>query len=66
LAAADVRERLAVCKRASQKIDTERFSVKKLNEGHLKEQYQVTITNKFAALENLEGQWGHRQSIGQY
>jgi hypothetical protein len=49
-----VRERLAVSKRAAQKIDTERFNVKKLNEGDVKEQYQVTITNKFAALENLE------------
>jgi hypothetical protein len=49
-----VRERLAVSKRAAQKIDTERFNVKKLNEGDVKEQYQVTIRNKSAALENLE------------
>jgi hypothetical protein len=35
-------------------MDTERFNVKKLNKGDVKEQYQVTITNKFAALENLE------------
>jgi hypothetical protein len=34
--------------------DTERFNVKKLNEGDVKEQYQVAIRNKFAALENLE------------
>jgi hypothetical protein len=34
--------------------DTERFNVKKLNEGVVKEQYQVTIRNKFAALENLK------------
>jgi lipopolysaccharide export system protein LptC len=53
LVVAKVREKLAVSKRAAQKIDTERFSVK-LNEGGAKEQYQVTITNKFAALENLE------------
>jgi hypothetical protein len=46
------RERLAVSKRAAQKINTERFNVKKLNEGDVKEQYQVTIINKFAALEN--------------
>jgi hypothetical protein len=32
----------------------ERFNVKKLNEGDVKEQYQVTIRNKFATLENLE------------
>jgi hypothetical protein len=50
-----VRERLAVSKRAAQKIGlTERFNVKKLNEGDVKEQYQITIRNKFAALENLE------------
>jgi hypothetical protein len=49
-----VSERLAVSKRAAQKIDTERFDVKNLNEGDVKEQYQVTIRNKFAALENLE------------
>jgi hypothetical protein len=54
LVAAKVRERLAVSKQASREIDMERFSVKKLNEGDLKEQYQVTIKNKFAALENLE------------
>jgi hypothetical protein len=51
---AKVRERLAVSKRAAQKIGMERFYVKKLNEGDVKEQYQVTIRNTFAALENLQ------------
>jgi glycine betaine/choline ABC-type transport system substrate-binding protein len=54
LVVAKVRERLAVSKRAAQKVDTERFNVKKLNEGDIKEKYQVTIRNKFASLENLE------------
>jgi hypothetical protein len=36
LAVAELRERLAVSKRAAQKVDTERFNVKKLNEGMLK------------------------------
>jgi hypothetical protein len=54
LVVAKVRDTLAVNKRAAQKIGMERFNLKKLNEGDLKEQYQVTITNKFAALENLE------------
>jgi hypothetical protein len=54
LVVAKVRERLAVSKRAAQKVDTERFSVKKLNEGNVKEQYQVIIRNNFAALKNLE------------
>jgi hypothetical protein len=49
-----VRERLAVSKRASRKIDRERFNLKKLNKGVVKEQYQVTIRNKCAALENFE------------
>jgi hypothetical protein len=31
------------------------FNVRKLNERKVKEQYQVTVTDKFAALENLEG-----------
>jgi hypothetical protein len=35
-------------------VDTERFNVKKLNKGDVKEQYEVIVTNKFAALENLE------------
>jgi hypothetical protein len=54
LVVAKVRERLAMSKRAAQEINTERFNVKKLNEGDVKEQYQVIIRNKFAALENLE------------
>jgi hypothetical protein len=35
-------------------MDMERFNLKELNEGGVKEQYQVTIRNTFAALENLE------------
>jgi hypothetical protein len=54
LVVAKVRERLAVSKQAAQKVDTERFNDKKLNEGDVKEQYQVTIRNTFAALEDLE------------
>jgi hypothetical protein len=46
-----LRERLADSKRGAQKIDTERLNLKKLNEGEVKEQYQVTIRNKFASLE---------------
>jgi hypothetical protein len=36
------------------KMDVERFNLKQLNEEVVKEQYQVTIKNKFAALENLD------------
>jgi hypothetical protein len=54
LIVAKVRKRLAVNKRAVQKTATERFNVKKLNDGDVKEQCQVTIRKMFAALENLE------------
>jgi hypothetical protein len=48
-----MRERLAVSKRPVNKFDMDRFNLKKLNEWGIKEQYQVTIKNKFSALENL-------------
>jgi hypothetical protein len=54
---AKVRERVEVSKRAAQKIDMEKFNLKKLDEGDIKERYQFTIRNKFAALENLEDSW---------
>jgi hypothetical protein len=51
LAVAKVRERLAVSKQAVKKIDIVRLNLKKLNEGEVKEQYQVTIKNRSATLE---------------
>ena len=48
-----LRERLAVCKQATQKFDGERFNLRKLTELEGKEKYQIEITNSFAALENL-------------
>jgi hypothetical protein len=36
------------------KIVVDRFSLKKLNEKEVKEEYKVAIKNKFAALESLE------------
>jgi hypothetical protein len=54
LVVAKVRERLAVSKRIVKKMDVERFNLKLLNEEEVKEQYQVTIKNKFAALKNLD------------
>jgi hypothetical protein len=53
LVVANIRERLAV-KRPANKVDMDRFSLKKLNEGEVKGQYQVTIKNIFSALENLQ------------
>jgi hypothetical protein len=54
LVVAKVRERLAVGKRMVKKMDVERFNLKQLNEEEVKEEYQVTIKNKIAALENLD------------
>jgi hypothetical protein len=58
LVVAKVRERLAVCKRMVKKMGVEIFNLKQLNGEEVKEQYQVTIKNKFAALENLDDNGG--------
>jgi hypothetical protein len=49
LAVAKVRDRLAVSKRPVNKMDMDRFNLKRLNEGEIKEQYQVTIKNRISA-----------------
>jgi RNAse (barnase) inhibitor barstar len=51
---AKVRERLAVNKQSSQKFDMERFKLKKLKEIEGKGQFRVDISNRFAALEDLD------------
>jgi copper oxidase (laccase) domain-containing protein len=48
-----VRERSAVSKQDAQEFDLERFNLKKLNELEFRKQYQIEITNRCAALENL-------------
>jgi hypothetical protein len=45
LVVAKMMERLAVCKRPVNRMDMDIFNLKKLNEGEVKEQYQVTIKN---------------------
>ena len=50
---AKVRERLAVGKQAAQSSDRQRFNLRKLNELEVRKQYQIEITNRSAALENL-------------
>jgi len=50
---AKVRKRIAVCKQAAQRFDRQRFNLRKLNEPKVREQYQIKITNRFAALDNL-------------
>ena len=48
-----VRKRLAVSKQAAQRFDRQRFNLRKLNELEVRKQNQIEITNRFAALENL-------------
>jgi len=48
-----VRERLAASKHSAQKLDGERFNLRKLNKMEVRKQYQNEISNRFAALENL-------------
>ena len=50
---AKVRERLAVRKQVAQKSDGGRFNLRKLNDLEVRKQYQIEITNRFAALENV-------------
>jgi hypothetical protein len=51
---AKVRERLAVNKQRSHSLHTERFNLKKLNDLEGKEQFRVEVSNRFAALEDLD------------
>ena len=50
---AKVRERLAVIKQTAQKFDGGRFTPRKLNDLKVRKQYQIEITTRFAALENV-------------
>jgi hypothetical protein len=51
---AKVRESLAVNKPAAQTFEGQRFNLRKLNELEVRKQYQIEITNRLAALENLD------------
>jgi len=53
LVIAKVRERLAVGRQAARSSDRQRFNLRTLNELEVRERYQIEITNRFVALENL-------------
>jgi len=44
---------LAISKQAALKIDVERFNLRKLNELEARKEYQIRISKRPAALENL-------------
>jgi len=49
----EAREKLAVSKQAAQKRYVKRFNLRKLNELEVRKQYDIKMSNRFAALENL-------------
>jgi hypothetical protein len=53
---AKVRERLAVNKQRSHRFLMERFNLKKLNQVEGKGQFHVEVSNRFAALEDLDAE----------
>jgi hypothetical protein len=54
LVVANVREKLAVSKQTTHRVHMEKFNFNKIKEVELKEQYRVEISNRFAALEELD------------
>jgi hypothetical protein len=56
LVVAKIRERLAVNKQGSHKFQMERFDLMKLNEVEGEEKYRVEVSNRFAALEDLDAE----------
>ena len=48
-----VRERLAVSKQESHKLDVEKFNLRKLNGLKVRKHYHIKIINRFAAWEDL-------------
>ena len=44
---------MAVSKQEAQRFHGERFNLRKLNELEVEKKYQIEITNRFVALENL-------------
>jgi hypothetical protein len=53
---AKVRERLAVNKQSSHRFHMERIKLKRLNAVESKEQYRVEVSNRFAALDDLDAE----------
>ena len=50
----ELRERLSEVKRVEQQVNIRRFNIPKLKDVETKQQYQVEISNRFAALESSD------------
>ena len=53
-----IQGKVSVGKQATQKFDAERFNLWKLNELEVRKQFQIKISNRFAALEGLQNLGG--------
>jgi hypothetical protein len=56
LVVAKVRERLTASKQTTHRFHMERFNLKKLNVVEGKDPYHVKISNRFAALKNIDAE----------
>jgi hypothetical protein len=56
LMVAKIREKLAANKQRPHRFNTEMFSIKTLNEAQGREKYRVEVSNRFAALEDLNAE----------
>jgi predicted RNA binding protein with dsRBD fold (UPF0201 family) len=59
---AKLRGRISVSKRVKQKFDLERFELKMIDDVEVKEKYQVEISNRFAALRNLDESFDNKSA----
>ena len=58
--------KLAVRKQAAQKSDRGRFNLRKLNDLEVRKPYQIEITNRFAALENVSEDEDLNRRLGEH
>jgi hypothetical protein len=49
----NVWERLAISKKGTEKFDLKKFNLRKFNKLEVRKQYQIKVSNGYAALENL-------------
>jgi hypothetical protein len=61
-----VKEKLTVSKHVTQTFDGERFNLRKLNDRDVMKQYQIEITNRFAAFGNLRDDEDINMAWGKY
>lgn len=54
LVLAELMDRLSMSKQAAQKFYTEQFNLRKVNKIKVREQYELKISNRSAALESLD------------